>query len=216
MQKLLIATATALIVSGAAAVHASPITVKGSYTVTQSNPTGNEPTITDDLSSSFTENLNYGIPKTTNFISVAPAGSSGTCGGSKPACNSTNDTATDTLKVTFSFTMPSGATGNLVETGTYVADYDGNAKYDGTSCTSSPGTETDCIVWSTSNDPIVVSFSDGDSLDVTLNNAQDWTMTPTISFDLIDAPSVPEPASIAIFGTALASLIFARRRRKAS
>jgi hypothetical protein len=216
MQKLLIATATALIVSGTVAAHASPITVKGSYTVTQSNPTGNEPTITDDLSSSFTESLTYGISKTTNFISVAPAGSSGTCGGSKPACNSTNDTATDTIKVTFSFTLPTGGAGDFVETGTYIADYDGTAKYDGKSCTSSPGTETDCVVWSTSNDPIVVSFSDGDTLDVTLNNAQDWTMTPTITFLLTDAPSVPEPASIAIFGTALTSLIFVRRRRKAA
>src|SRR5580704_2956281 len=96
---------------------ATVITVNGSYTVSQSGATGNKPTITDDLASSFSLPLTVGTPSSvTNFISVTPAGSSGT----------SNHIATDTLTVTFSFSSPTGATGNLVETGTYTANYAGS------------------------------------------------------------------------------------------
>jgi PEP-CTERM motif len=44
----------------------------------------------------------------------------------------------------------------------------------------------------------------------------EWTLGGTISAVTINPSAVPEPASIALFGTALAGLGFARRRRKPS
>jgi hypothetical protein len=120
--------------------------------VTYTRTDGNRPTITKDLAKSFKENLipdNSPIPAV-NFFTASPAGSSGfVCGGKhEPACNSADDTVTGTITVDLSFEELGGpkdktveATGSLVETGTYIADYAGIIS--SPNCTSSTGKETD-------------------------------------------------------------------------
>ena len=54
---------------------------------------------------------------------------------------------------------------------------------------------------------IVVNFNDGAVMDIIFNDAEDWTIAPTVAFKLIGGPTgsgskVPEPASLALVGTA--------------
>jgi len=127
------------------------------------------------------------------FFVVDPAASCGRC---KSSAN--HHTASDTVKVTFAFTTPTGAHGNFVETAQYLANYSAS---------------TDSLDWASSNDPIVASFTDGSVIDISLNDASDWNIAPTISFDMTKAPNVPEPASIAILGVSLFGLGWAKRRQ---
>jgi hypothetical protein len=201
----LVAAATALLVSTGVAC-ANTITVNGSYTVTYTPSVGNGPSISYGLNhNGFTENLTLGVASPQmNFFTATPNGSCGT------GCGANNNTASGTLTVTFSFTQPSGATGNLTETGIYQAKYSGSPL----SCTTSPGPQTDCINWSGANDPIVVHFSNGDTLDVTLYNAQDWAITPKISFDMVNVPGPIAGAGLPGLIAACGGLLGWSRRRK--
>jgi hypothetical protein len=89
--------------------------------------------------------------------------------------------------------------------------------------------QTDCLVWngnghsactatgntSTIGETVTAHFSDGAVLAINLYNWSDWDMTPDISFDLISGPTaVPEPSTLAMFGSAIAGLAMLRRRRQ--
>jgi hypothetical protein len=121
-------------------------------------------------------------------------------------------TETDRINISFTFTSPSGASATT-GTATFTAKYNGAQL----ACTvgdvrSPPFGQTDCISWGTS--PIAADFTDGSVMDIELNNANDWNITPTIAFSLIDGPSVPEPASLGLLGlSAMGTFAFARRRR---
>jgi hypothetical protein len=208
-QALLTAVVTMFLVSAGSA-YAASVTVTGTYSLSYSSVVGNAPTITDDgntgpdggtLSSPFTENLNLNTPTTnTNFFTATPARTSG-C--SWPC---TGNTASEDIKVTFGFTAPSGITNTVSATGVYTADYNN---------------DTDSINWTsgTSGSPLVVDFSDGAVLDITLVDASDWSITPDISFDLKDDPSAtPLPPALSLFGGGLGMLgmLGWRRKRKAA
>ena len=164
----------AFLFAGAASAHASPTEVIGSYSVQYTPTVGNGPTITDKLASPFTEYLTVGVPTATmTFLAVTPAPRCGLCGWS--------NTAQGTVSVSFSFDDPTTAT--ATGTGDYSADY---------------WTDDDAVTWN-APDPLVVNFADGAVLDVNLVNAQDWTIYPDISFDLVQAPTpTPEPPSLAL------------------
>ena len=200
-----LAAAASLVLTTAGAADATTVALDGSYTIAYTGSGGNGPTISDKLSDPFALNLTVGVQTANvNFITATPAGTCGT------GC--TNSTASGTIKATFTFTSPTGATGNLIETGTYQAKYSGAAL----ACTTSPAGQTDCIDWSTANDPLAVTFSNGDVLYVTLYNAQDWAITPQISFKLVDP--VPLPAALPLFASGLSAVGFIglRRKRKAA
>jgi hypothetical protein len=204
--KLLTSTAAATLFMIAAA-SATVVTVKGTYTVTLTPVDGGvsaEPTVTYDLPHPFTESLTVGntFTPSTNFFTTSPAGSCNN--GCADFGSHHHQIANDDITVTFSFTAPSGATGQLVATGAYTANY---------------FNDTDAVTWNSPN-PLVIHFADGGVLDIKLINAADWAITPLIQFDMTTAGGgtggggVPEPTSLAIMGACLATLGLFWRRRK--
>jgi PEP-CTERM motif len=199
---LLLGSAAAFLAALPGLASATVVTVTGTYVITQTAGQGGtsaEPTINNNLATPFTENLTVGSNYTNpvNFFSATPANScNNNCG---MYLTHPHEIATDTLTATFSFTTPTGATGELVDTGAYTANY-----YN----------DTDSITWN-SPDPLIVTFSNGVQLSVKLNDASDWTITPTIQFDPTGGPTptVPEPASIALFGVGLLGLAGITRLR---
>jgi hypothetical protein len=196
-------------------------TISGSYTaVNTANPAG-APTINDTsntayyLASPLTKALTVGqTTSPQNFLLVAPTSGSGTVTGSILVDMS----LTDGTSVTAVSNTPGANTATLVNGGVvfdanYAIDY---------------ATQTDCITWAGTckpaasagpettalSDTLLLTFADGAKLDMNLYSWQDWNMEPQISFDLVSGPEVvPEPASVALFASAVAALAFIKRRR---
>jgi hypothetical protein len=231
MKKIFLA-ATVLLLGGVATSHATTVVVDGSYSLTYAPTNGaasnmtfssgagdgaingvselgtqtmggqsvtNNPFYLDGVAhsgESTFQPLTVGTPFTTNFFTSDPASSCTSCGVSK--------TATGTITATFSFSEPTGATGSTTATGTYTANYNNN---------------TDSVVWNTGN-PITVNFTNGDVLTVTLINASDWNITSKITFNMTQttttgggSTAAPEPASLALLGSAVFGIGAIRRRR---
>ena len=214
MRILLATIATVLLSSAGVANAITLVTINENYVATDSLSTftGNAPGISDNLSGSG--NLpalalnTWSTP--TNFFTATPAFLSGLSGS--------NPTVTGTISVTLNFSER-GGTGSLTETATYQAKYGGSTL----PCSDSPAGDTDCIDWTgAGNSPtgsviLAVAMTNGDILDVKFFNAEDWSITPQISFDLDPTPApTPLPAALPLFagGLGVLGLISRRRKRK--
>jgi hypothetical protein len=225
------AAAVMVLVAGVPAAYATPITVTGSYTYsyTPIEGTNSDVSVSGDIGThsagtgnsetfSISEPLNPNSPLTSNFITTAPAG---TCSGCTLVGGYSQ--AEGTISVTFNFSITGGYSGTLTETGTYYAKY-GGAEL---GCSDSGTGPTDCIVWTgasftptgsyTANVNIVNGSNAGYPLGVTFNNAEDWTITSSLSFDIGNRYTpVPGPVAGAGFpGIMLAAAgLFVWRRRR--
>jgi hypothetical protein len=229
MQRLLAAAVVFLASAGAASattlLTVDGYTVDGTITVTTQSFTGNAPSVNNSVL-----NISNGLPTgVQNFFTADPAGSS------------PGNTSSGTIKVVFSFTEMNGSkvvsTGSLTQDGTFKANYNGTL-----GCSTSTG-KSDCIYWAGNgssptadgshyntsgdqdNQSTIASVTDlvtllnGTTFDVNFFDAQDWNITPEVSFTSLDpATATPLPAALPLFAGGLGVLGFAgswRRRRAA-
>jgi hypothetical protein len=225
MKRLLSAATIAVGAIWAGAVtpaSATPVTITGTYTISETiNDANGGAAITGTLGSGVVNSIagttgNFSFALTPGAGYTAPVNlalfspdnnkceGSGCSGGSK-------GTETDPFTIAFTFTKPSGAaatTDNATFTAKYALSY----------LACDPGGDgtgrSDCVSWGAS--PIVANFTDGAVLDIELNNASDWDISPTIAFSLIDGPGdpVPEPSSIALLGFGLLGVGFVANRKR--
>jgi hypothetical protein len=219
------ATAVLLMSLGAAPALAATVSIGGYYTVAYTPSQGNGPTFTDTPHSSYLGTFTGTETNSTswNFTSLPTsemdlftANPNSCYSGSGRTCVTDDKTASGTITVTFHFT---GSTATLTETGTYSAKYGGSAL---TGCTNSSSGDTDCIVWSGASDTPTGSAIEsinvnGDLLNFTFYNAQDWSITPKIE-EAGGAQLTPLPAALPLFagGIGLFGLLARRRRRRIS
>jgi hypothetical protein len=232
VQKLLAAAVTVFLTSAGAASATTLLTVDGytvdgTITVTTQSFTGNAPSVNNSVL-----NISNGLPTgVNNFFTADPAGSS------------PGNMSSGTIKVVFSFQEKNGSTnvpngtGSLTQYGTYKANYNGTL-----GCSTSTG-KSDCIYWagngssptadgshyntsgSQDNQSTIASVTDlvtllnGTTFDVNFFDAQDWNITPEVSFTSLDpATATPLPAALPLFAGGLGVLGFAgsRRRKRAA
>jgi hypothetical protein len=201
MHKLLAAAAVAIMATTSAA-YATTIDVSYQVSYSSNNYSYFTPSIYGNLG-----NWNHSTHTGTDVENFAASGQSNGPFGFltlTPNGNCYHCVITGTVSVNFSFTDETTGTSvnNLVETGTYLAQYGGNNVQ---SCSGKSGF-TDCIDWNVTN-PIPVDLSNNslsDTLYVTLSNADDWSIYPKIGFQFVSlskATAAPLPASLPLFVT---------------
>jgi hypothetical protein len=197
------------------------VVITGSYTAINTVTGRYAATINDDggpfLSSPFsTGNLTLGVATSpTTFLQIAPASGGSNVGTIQGAIDVALTLTAPGNSAATSVQVSNGGNGATLANGTlhFAANYE--LFY---------GNQTDCTTWDASTcigdsptttigETLTVGFADGAILAVNLYDYSDWNMTPQISFKLASAPTrVPEPGTLAIFGSAIAGLLLLRRR----
>lgn len=144
-------------------------------------------------------------------LTFSPAGSAG--------CKKCSNTSTADYKVTFDISLSTDPSQvyTLSDTAIFEADYSNDTDsvmWSGatdtafcTPYTDDGHTTKDCDVLST-------TLSNGDVLDLVLNDAADWDIKSNIGLELTPpSPSVPEPPSVVLMLAGLLGVAVARRLR---
>jgi hypothetical protein len=213
---------TAGLLVAASVAHATTMAMSGSYTAVAvaANPSY-APTINDDgnpsfLSADFSGTLGVGQTTTpTTFLQIGPVSGGSSVGTQKGAIDVVMTLMAPNNSAVTSVTTSAGGNGAYVSGGAihFAANYElfysnqtDCLTWDGTTCTANNSTTT-------IGETVYVDFADGAVLGINLYNWSDWDMAPDISFNLILGPTaVPEPGTLAIFGSAIAGLAMLRRR----
>jgi hypothetical protein len=179
--------------------------------------------------------LNNSISNVFNLFTLNP---DGTCDG--PGCTTKLDKhghtvidplGTDTELLTFVIKPPSSGTAfegfnfpQLTLTGTYTASYSGPELGCAVGDNKSPlSGETDCFAWTGAtntnfNGTLTVDRQIGNTgatLELVFHNTSDWSITPTVTAQIIPAAiATPEPYSIALLAAGLLGTLAVRRRQR--
>jgi hypothetical protein len=218
MTRFLLSAAAALLATTSLG-HADTIT--GSYSASvAASSSAYAPTVQDVLPTPFSASIGAGTTTSpTTFFQVDPVGGNAWAGTQTGAIDLSMSLLDGGSAIT-GVSASAGGLGASVSHGTlyFAADYE--LFY---------SNQTDCLVWngssctptgntSTIGETLTISFADGATAALNLYNWSDWNMSPNVSLSLLNGPQttpVPEPASVAIFGSALLGLCVTRRRQKA-
>jgi hypothetical protein len=186
IRRTLVSLSALMLATGVA--NAAPVNVGGSYTLT---PTGTNGVVTvfDDLTDPFSIPLTVGTPDTLDFITLTPDPGNGT------------KTYNFTIDASFNITQPGTASDADLGTGTFHVR--GNSIDSGS------------LTWADGSSGDNITLSDGAVLNLNLSDVSfggsagsGTPETVTATFTLVSGPlpAVPEPATLAILGSALLGL----------